>query len=199
MAANRGLIPRFVAPLDVGHYVEKPTKAKRRREVAGESASGIVIPREVESQGQLFRFPPSFAPPPGAQDFQRTGRSTVAGPSTTTILGNTTFTIPRGSVGYIRSLTWDANALSVTSDISFTVLFNQAPVPGWQDLRLFPRAASSASLAYSPDETYIWVPDGQTISLQVTVTDGASYLIGGQYHGWYFSKSIAAEYGLAGR
>ena len=196
--ANRGLIPRFVAPLDVGHYVEKPTRAKRRRGPV-KSATGMDIPREVESQGELFRFPPSFAPPPGAQDFQRTGRSTVNGPGTTTILGNTTFRLPRGSVGYIRSLTFDVNALSVTTDIEFSLLFNGAPVPGWTNLALFPRAASSASLAYGPEETYIWVPDGQTVSLEVTVIDGASYLIGGQYHGWHFSKSIAAEYGLAGR
>ena len=194
---DRGLIKRWVQPTDIANFVERPTKAKRRRPAV--TPSGIVIPREVESQGELFRFPPSFAPPPGSLDFQRTGRSTVNGPTTTVILGNTTFTLPRGSAGYIRSITFDVNAISVTTDITFTLLFNQAPVPGWQNLSLFPRAASSASLAYGPEETFIWVPDGQTVSIEATVTDAASYLIGGQYHGWHFSKSIAAEYGLAGR
>ena len=196
---NRGVIPRKVGPLDVGHYVERPTVTGAQRRSPAVSPSGAAIPREEQSQGELMRLPPSFVPPSGSQDFQATGRSTVAGPATTAVLALSTFTIPRGSVGYIRSLGFDVNAVSVTTDISFSLLFNGAPVPGWFNIRLFPRAASSASLAYTPDETFIWVPDGQTISISVTVTDAASYLIGAVYHGWYFAKSIAAQYGLAGR
>jgi hypothetical protein len=195
---ERGIMKlgRRIVPKDQKQYVESPPRVHRGAQA---SISGAAVPRAVQAQGVLLRFPPQFSPPRGALDFQATGNGTVAGPNTTSIVPGVSFTIPRNSVGIIRSLEFDINSVTVLTDVRFSLLFNEAPVPGWSNIGLFPRAASSIAVSYGPEETFIWVPDGQTIQVQVTVTDAASYLIGALFHGWHFSKSIAAEYGLAGQ
>ncbi len=195
---ERGIIKRGrrVVPVDQKQYVERPPKTHRPGQER--SISGAAVPRAVQAQGVLLRFPPQFSPPRGALDFQATGRGTVAGPNTTTVVPNVSFSIPQNAVGIIRSLEFDINAVTVLTDVTWSLLFNESPVPGWSNISLFPRAASSIAVSYGPEETFIWVPDGQTIQIQVTVVDAASYLIGALFHGWHFSKTIAAEYGLAG-
>lgn len=195
---ERGIIKkgRRIVPKDVKQGVEHPPTVHRPGQER--SISGLSVPRAVAAQGTLLRFPPQFSPPRGAKDFQATGSGTVAGPLTTTIVPGVSFRIPRNAVGIIRSLEFDINAVTVTTVVSWSLLFNESPVPGWDNINLFPRAASSIAVSYGPEETFIWVPDGALIQIQVTVTDAASYLIGALFHGWHFSKSIAAEYGLAG-
>ena len=105
---------------------------------------------------------------------------------------------PQNSIGYIRSIQFDINDVVATTLVTFSLLFNEAPVPGWNNIRVFPRVASSVSISYGPEETFIRVPDGQTIALRVTVTDANTYVVGALYHGWHFSKSLAGDYGLAG-
>jgi hypothetical protein len=130
--------------------------------------------------------------PPTATDFQI--NATLAG--VTAASGQLVFPggvqLPQGTVGAIRSIGILANGLLVTSDIRWTLLFNQAAVPGWNNLTINPRAAASVELSYGPDETQIPVPDGNLIDVAVRVLDAGTYQVSVVLHGWFYSSALDA-------
>jgi hypothetical protein len=132
-------------------------------------------------------------PPPTAQDFSASASQSVGpGPVTATIA---TFTIPRGSIGVVRSIVFNINNMLATTVVNLALTLNQGVASGWS-YNVFPRAAASVALSFGPEETFIKVPDGSLVGFFVTLTDAGTYLIGGTFHGWHFSKSVAEEYGI---
>lgn len=83
----------------------------------------------------------------------------------------------------------------VTTVIALALTINEGVAPGWS-YNIFPRAAASVALSFGPEETFIKVPDGSLVGFQVTLTDAGTYTVGGTFHGWHFSKSVAEEYGV---
>lgn len=186
------LIPRgLVVPIDQADYIDKPTIATP----AGRRAAGIQpLPGSPEDRGGLLtKLPARFMPPPTAQDFSASANQSVGPGPVTAVLA--TFQIPRGSVGVIRSLNFNINNMLATTVVALALTINQGVAPGWT-YNIFPRAAASVALSFGPEETYIKVPDGSLIGFQVILTDAGTYIIGGTFHGWHFSKSVAAEYGI---
>lgn len=184
---------RRTIPTDVGEWVDHPTVASE----AGRQAVGLPKkqPGRPGEPGTLTRFPANFVPPSTAQDFSAAANASFGpGPLTQVIA---TFTIPRGSIGVVRSVSFQINNMLVTTLISFAVTINEAPYPGWT-YSIFPRAAANVVVSFGPEETFIKVPDGALVGFQVTRTDAGTNLVGGLFHGWHFSKSIAAQYGMAG-
>lgn len=184
---------RRTIPTDIGQYVDYPTVASE----AGRQAAGLpkARPGMPGQPGTLTRFPANFVPPPTALDFNASAnRNFGPGPATATIA---TFRIPRGSIGVVRSLSFQINNMLVTTIINFSLTINEAPVPGWT-YSIFPRAAANVVVSFGPEETFIKVPDGSLIGFQVTRQDAGTNLVGGLFHGWHFSKTIAAAYGMAG-
>ena len=184
---RRGL----VVPIDQAGYVDKPTIATE----AGRKAAGMQpLPGSPEARGGLLtKLPARFMPPPTAQDFVASANVSVGpGPVTVNIAS---FTIPRGSVGVIRSINFNINSMLVTTVVAFALMLNQGVAPGWS-VNVFPRVAASVSISFGPEETFIKVPDGSLVDLRITLTDAGTYLIGSTFHGWHFSKSVAEEYGI---
>lgn len=182
---------RRVIPVDVGDYVEHPTIATDE----GRREAGVPQRRRVREAGTLTRFPANFVPPPTAQDFSASANQSVGpGPVTVVIA---TFTIPRGSIGVVRSLSFQINNMLVSTIVSFAFTLNEAPVPGWS-YSIFPRAAANVIVSFGPEETFIKVPDGALCGFQVTLTDAGTNLVGGLFHGWHFSKSVAEQFGISG-
>lgn len=189
-------IERDIYPVDVISAVESPG---RFRQPGGAPGGPQGVRSElVNDRGALTRLPASFVPPPEAIDFRAGGNNSVTGPATTAAIANSAVNIPRGTVGYIRSVTFNINNMIATTVVSFSVLLNGAPISGWNNISIFPRVAASVSVSFTPDETFIKISDGGTISLQVTVTDGGTYVLGGNFHGWHFSKRVAQDYGIGG-
>ena len=186
------LIQRSSAvPIDQAGYVDKPTVATD----AGRRAAGVrPSPGSPQARGgELSKLPARFMPPPTAQDFSASASQAVGpGPVVATIAN---FTIPRGSVGVVRSIVFNINNMLATTIVSLALTLNQGVASGWS-YNVFPRAAASVALSFGPEETYIKVPDGSLVGFLVTLTDGGTYLIGGTFHGWHFSKSVAEEYGI---
>ena len=180
-----------VVPLDQAGWVDRPTVATD----AGRKAAGVQ-PRPGSPQargGELTKLPARFMPPPTAQDFSASASQAVGpGPVQALI---TNFTIPRGSVGVIRSINFNINNMLATTVVAIALTLNQGVASGWS-YNIFPRAAASLSVAFGPEETFIKVPDGSLVGFLVTLTDAGTYLIGGTFHGWHFSKNLAEEYGF---
>ena len=180
-----------IVPLDQAGWVDRPTVATE----AGRRAAGVQPrPGSPEARGgQLTKLPAYFMPPPTAQDFSASANQSVGpGPTVVTIA---TFRIPRGAVGVIRSINFNINNMLATTIVALALTINEGVASGWS-YNVFPRAAASVSLSFGPEETFIKVPDGSLVGFQVTLTDAGTYIIGGLFHGWHFSKNIAQEYGI---
>lgn len=136
----------------------------------------------------LIGLPPWQAPPLGSASFYVSTFATVGpGPLTAEFAGSV-FQVPVGNVAIIRSLTLNVNNIVAASRISFALLFNGSPVQGYDQMAVFPRVAASVSVSFTADDTFIHVPDTARISVQVTITDANSYLVGCDFKGWYYAK-----------
>jgi len=142
--------------------------------------------------------PPTDVRPPSARDFSISG--TLAGATLATTpapIPGAAFTVPVGNVGVIRSVVFLVNGLLVTSQVSFTLTFNLAPVEGWTNIPVLPRAAASVATSYGPDETALPVPENNAIGVVVTVLDGGAYQVSALLHGWFYPKEIAQAFDAA--
>lgn len=163
------------------------------------TAGGSAPPRPAQqgaAMAQLSRtIPPPFqVRPPQARDItveaSATGYNNLNTPQ---VIAGSQFQVPTDNVGVLRSVVLSVNNLLTTSALIWAIRFNGVPVQGWNQLTVFPRNAGSVSIAYTPDETYIYVPDGALIDTQITVSpaDGNTYQAGIAYHGWYYDKRLA--------
>lgn len=126
-----------------------------------------------------------------ARDVNRFGILTGAtSGSTPAVLTGSAFTLPGGMVGVIRSIVLDVNSLLASSDITWTLRFNQSPVQGWDALTIFPRNVAAAQLAWVPEETMIPIPEATTVDFRGTIADGGTYTFGVAWHGWYYPQDV---------
>lgn len=137
---------------------------------------------------QVIAFPPEIYPTKDAQTFGPTGTIvTGAGPvAATTVTGP--FVLPINMVAVVREVTLNVNNLLTTSLVSFALRFNEAPVPGYDNLAIAPRAAASVAISYPPESVLVRIPDGATIDIAVTVLDAGSYQVTANYRGWWYPK-----------
>ncbi len=141
-------------------------------------------------------FPPWVFPPgnAGRYIFEEDVVNLGPGPVVSTELAGTIFNVPQQNVAVIREINLNVNNLLTTSNIVFRLLFNSGPVEGYDDMRVFPRAASSVSIAFPAESTIIHVPEGARISLAVEILDAGSYQLGASHRGWFYSKDVAKRY-----
>lgn len=136
--------------------------------------------------------PPYVERPTTAKDFFMSGTQTGR------VIANTpsefpgSFTVPSNNVGVIRSVSILANSLLITSEILWTLRFNGTAVEGWNLLTITPRAAGSIEVSFTPQETFIPVPEGSRISWDVRVVDAGTYQVSVTTHGWFYPTSVRA-------
>lgn len=143
-----------------------------------------------EGAGILTVPPPSATRPPQAIDWLAQGflDARTAGNTPAELPG--AFTLPTGNAGVVRSIQLSVADLLATSLLTWRLLYDGAPVPGWSDLSIFPSAAARAELVFPPGETQIPVPSGARVSVQVAVADAGSYRMGAAVHGWHYSRRV---------
>lgn len=129
--------------------------------------------------------------PPLARDFNLSDTlASRTAANTPALFPNAQFQIPAGRVGVIRSISILANSLLVTSDIRWALLFNESAEPGWDRLTINPRAAGSVEVSWTPEETFIPVPEGSLIDWRVTVLDAGTYQVSISAHGWHYPVEL---------
>lgn len=184
--------PSFRDP--TGTPLDIEARPRPGRGAPGGGAPGGALRIPVPGGGGVQPFilaSPTVERPPSASDFNtfdtlaaRTAANTPA------LFPAAQVTLPPGQVGVIRSFLLLANSLLVTSDIRWTLLFNNSPVVGWANLTINPRAAGSVEIAWTPEETYIPVPEAATIDWRVRVNDGGTYQVSVAMHGWFYPSSL---------
>lgn len=125
--------------------------------------------------------------PPQGTDFlqvQKTIALAAGAGSTVELL---TFALPAESYGVVKGVSIFADATTTSTDVNWTLRFNGGPVPGWDNLTTFPRAASNLSIDYGGT---VVIPPGTRVS--VTAQNGNAsgpWNIGALVAGWYLSAS----------
>lgn len=140
--------------------------------------------------GRRLRGDPQVTPPRGYRALLEQSRLPVTGPNTITLAS---FAVPRHMVGVIREVTFQVNDVVTSSDITFTIRTNQSPVTGYV-YALFPRAASHITVEFDPYSTYVPLPDGALVDVQVRVVDIGTYLIGATLRGWLYPGDLETQY-----
>lgn len=145
-----------------------------------------------EIGSSVIALPAPFWPPPNAHMFYRTGLATVGPGPVAQVIPGTPLILGPGNVGVIRDISFDVNALLLTSLIFFSVRINGGGVEGYANVQVFPRAVASASI--SPRTVQIRVPNGATIDVFVNVQDAGTYALGATFSGWSYGTDVAAMY-----
>ena len=173
----------------------KDVASRRRGPRSGGSsgpAGGSFGPEGFQTPNYVVA-PPTVERPPLAQDFfasgTLTGRTSLNTPAE---FSAATIEIPPNNVAVIRSISILANGLLITSDIRWLLKYNGVAVPGWNSLTIAPRAAGSIESSFTPEETFIPVPEGSLITWEADVVDAGTYQLSVTYHGWFYPVSIQA-------
>ena len=101
------------------------------------------------------------------------------------------------SVGVIRELSFSVNNLLASSQVTFVLRINGAPVDGYT-FAVFPFNTPHITISAleKGDREYVEAPTNASIDVAVTVADGGSYLVGVNYAGWSYPEDLRT-YGQA--
>lgn len=148
--------------------------------------------------GFLRTVPPVLqVKPPSGVDFAPTGLLPAATAATTAggvVVGTCTFTVPGGSVAYLRSFILEVGNLLPTSLITFSVRIDGASIPGMNALQVIPANLAVFILAYGPDEIFIEIPPGKVLEIAVVIADAGVYNLGASLHGWTVPQQTAEAF-----
>lgn len=170
------------APIDIQAWQERRSRFGR----------GAIDPRTgrpvVSGPMSMVVFPPEIYPPKEAQSFNVVGTAALGpGPTALTLIAGP-LVLPTNMVGVVREITLVVNNLLTTSLVTFSLRFNQGPVPGFDNLFIAPRAAASVSVSYPPESVLQRVGDGTTIDIAAVVADGGTYQMTATFRGWWYPK-----------
>lgn len=141
--------------------------------------------------------PPQQVLPPNGVDFNRGGSLSGATSATTGTglrVGAAAYTVPQGSIAYLKGFDVQVNGLLPTSDISFALRVDGGALTGWDDLFILPANVAVYSKTWGPDEIYLEIPPAKTFDIAVIVRDGGTYDIGASFHGWTVSQQTAEAF-----
>lgn len=144
--------------------------------------------RPYASPLSMVVFPPEIYPTADAQTFNVVGTATLGpGPVASTVIAGP-LQLPTNMVGVVREITLVVNNVLVTSLVTFSLRFNQGPVPGFDNLFIAPRAAASVAVSYPPESVLQRVGDGTTIDISAVVADAGTYQMTATFRGWWYPK-----------
>lgn len=144
-------------------------------------------------------YPPDIYRIPGSSDFNPSGSVQIVGPGTTTAIplapqvGSVAnrIEIPKGNVGVISSVLISITNMVATTNATFSIFIDGAPVPGYAGISMTPRVSPYVSAGF---DTLVRVPNGSVVTATGTVVDGGTYVLGIAISGWYWAESMAAQW-----
>lgn len=145
----------------------------------GPGAAGQILPQRVEI------YDPRQFPIPGSQNFNVSASKSTSSVQSGVDIG-LTFTIPNGNQGVLNAFNILVNNMLLTTNVTFYLLVNGAPVPGF-GVSILPRVAPSVGNQFVPN---VDVAPGSVITVSFTNTDGGSYQLGASVGGWFWPQNI---------
>lgn len=155
--------------------------------------------RRPDALGQLPKVlsihQPWILPIPDSQDLNVMGTAATIAAEVKTEIAGCASVLAAGNIGVLRSFTVYITNMLATTNVTFTLAVNGGPVPGFGNIRMFPRVASSLSNAF---DCVIHLPVSATLQVFFTNADGGTYAIGASYSGWQHPESSAKRWAARG-
>lgn len=135
-------------------------------------------------QRSLQVYLPEVFPIPSATEFNVVVSKASAGAEQNIDIG-IVLDLPQNNVGIVRGVSLYINNMLATTNVQWTLRFNGAPVPGYNNLSIFPRAAPSVANSF---DSFVRIPQGNPMQVRVTYSniDGAAYTVGAALSGWFW-------------
>jgi len=158
-------------------------------------------PRDTEGGQDDYTLPrrlqlllPEDSPIPDAAEFNASGTTSTAAVQANQAIalspqvGNTAgiVELPKGNVGRIASVIISLTDMLPTTNVTFTLRINSAPVPGYANISMTPRTAPYVANTFGNPGCRILVPQGAQISAVFSNIDGGTYVVGICVGGWYW-------------
>jgi hypothetical protein len=138
---------------------------------------------------------PSSEEIPLAVDFNTLGFKASAAVEVGINIPGAEFIMQKGYVGRLESIIFYVANLLLTSNITFTVLQDFAPLPGLTNIAIFPGIAARVNNTI----TGKWLlPDGCRLSVIYSNNDGGAYEIGAALSGWSWPEQAGKQWLLTG-
>jgi len=131
---------------------------------------------------------PEVFPIPAATEFNVVVSKASAGAETNVDIG-IVLDLPQNNIGIVRGVSLYINNMLTTTNVTWTLRFNGAPVPGYNNLSIFPRAAPSVANSF---DSFVRIPQGNPMQVRVTYSniDGAAYTVGAALSGWFWPITL---------
>lgn len=145
-------------------------------------------------------YQPELYPIPDAQEFNPSGTAATSAVGTGTITlspsvnSKTGIQLPSGNIGILRNFAISITNMQTTTNVTFSLLMNNAPVGGYGGISIIPR---SAPFVIDSFDCFIRIPDGALLTVQFSNIDGGPYTVGASLGGWYWPTSSGVRW-LAG-
>jgi hypothetical protein len=166
------------------------------------NGSGVTLPPNVAAQRGVINMTralqipmPEVFPIPDAHEFNITGSVASPGAANNVAITGCTFDIPDASLAIIRSVSLYITGMIATTNVLWSLLRDNQPLPGYQNISIFPRAVASIGLSL---DAFLRVRGKCTISMQFSNIDGAAYVVGGAFSGWYWPETSDARWRATG-
>ena len=156
----------------------------------GNSSGGPVqLPPHVEAerveQGRAARALTLFLPEqymiPDGRGFNPQGSIATAAVQSNINITNATQVIPDNNLAVVSSVTIQITNMVATTNVTWTVLVNGAPVQGYNGISIFPRVAPFVGNTF---DIPIRVCGPATIQVIFSNIDGGAYTVGAALSGW---------------
>lgn len=163
--------------------------------------AGLVYPPDVADNlqvvGRNLEVPlPEVYPIPDATIFNAECQvaSNIAG-QTFVLAFTPDVIIPDANLGVMTSLTLYVQNMLATTNVTWTLLANGNPVPGYNLLTIFPGASPRAANTFDAPKRFT----GRTqLTIQITNGDGGNYILGAAVSGWFWPIASDRRWKSAG-
>lgn len=158
-------------------------------------------------------LPPGMTPPPGvgpdvlqriitlrqpaaeqiplAADFNTLGFKTTVAVEAGVNIPGAEFVMPQGYVGRLDGVIFYIANMLLSTVVTFSVLEDGFPIPGFNNVAIFPGVAARVSNQFS---TFTRLPTGCKLSVVYTNTDGGAYTVGGALSGWSWPETAGKQW-----
>lgn len=168
-----------------------PPDVDARFVLPGEQRAGAARSGPVVTGVTVNRYPPELYPIPEARSFALFDTADMTGAGATATPAGLVLQLTDGYSAVIRSITIDLNDITVATNVRYTIRVGGASVPGYDQLRHFPRNASSVSRDF---DAFIVVEDGRKIDALFTNVDGGAYKVGLSMTGWIWPTAAGRRW-----
>lgn len=158
----------------------------------GNITPGGVAPIVGSQPPNVVNLPAELYPPQFATGFFFSDAAAIVGVNVATTFPNFNASLPKlppNMVGVVDQLTLLIDGILITTVVQFSLLINNAVVPGFNNLVILPRnGATFVTMGLGPF-LRISVPVGGVVTAQAVDVDGGAYTVGIQARGWFWPSA----------